>query len=349
MDCGSVTKPAEVTDVRLVLFGFGNVAQRFCRIAADRAQELADVHGLRLLVTAASTAKHGAISDPVGLTPGELLELFEKAGNEFPDPALPARALIAEAEAHVAVESTPLELGGATAIDHVEAAFSAGMDVITVNKGPIAWAYRRLKQLADDNGRQFRFEGVVMDGCPVFNLVEFALPGDRVMGFRGVLNSTTNYVLEAITEGATFDEAVVEAQHAGFAESDPTFDIDGHDAAAKVAALANVFFDAGITPEAVERDTIRSITADDVSRVISYGRRLRVVCSASRANGVIEAGVALETVRNDDPLYWVTGTTSALILQTELAGTVEILEREPDLMQTAYAIYADLLTIYRRR
>jgi homoserine dehydrogenase len=344
-----VTPTRGVTDVRLVLLGFGTVARRFCEIAAERETELAELHGLRLLVSGASTAHHGVMTNPVGLRAAELLEMFERGRGEFPDPFIPAAALIAEAEATVAVESTPLELGGRVAIEHVEAAFAAGLDVITVNKGPLAWDYRRLQQLAVDNGRQFRFEGVVMDGCPVFNLVEFSLRGDKVTGFRGVLNSTTNYILDAITEGASFDEALTEAQNAGFAEADPTFDIDGHDAAAKVAAMANVFFDAGITPDDVEHDTIRTITADDVQRVMSYGRRLRVVCSAAITDVGVEARVEVETVRDDDPLYWVTGTTSALILQTELAGTIEILERQPTVNQTAYAIYNDLLTIYGRR
>lgn len=344
-----MTLVTDVTDLRLVLLGFGKAARRFCEIAAERTGELASEHGLRLLITGASTGHHGVMTNPIGLTPAELLELFERGRQEFPDPIVPVGTLLAAAQANVAIESTPLELGARTAIGHVEAAFAAGLDVITVNKGPIAWAYQRLRQLADDNGRQFRFEGVVMDGCPVFNLVDFTLLGDRVVEFRGVLNSTTNYILDAITEGATFDEALLEAQTEGYAEAEPSFDIDGHDAAAKVAALANVFFDANITPDDVEHDTIRTITADDIQRVIAYGRRLRVVCSGTMKGGTVDARVGIDTVRNDDPLYWVSGTTSALILQTELAGTVEILERHPTMTQTAYAIYVDLLTMYGRR
>ena len=335
--------------MRLVLLGFGKAARRFCEIAADRTDDLAREHGLRLLITGASTGHHGVMTNPIGLTPGELLELFERGRQEFPDPVVPVGTLLATAQANVAIESTPLEIGARTAISHVEAAFAAGLDVITVNKGPVAWAYRRLRQLADDNGRQFRFEGVVMDGCPVFSLVDFTLLGDRVVEFRGVLNSTTNYILDALTEGATFDEALLEAQTEGYAEAEPSFDIDGHDAAAKVAAMANVFFDADITPDDVEHDTIRTITADDIQRVIAYGRRLRVVCSGTMRDGKVDARVSVETVRNDDPLYWVSGTTSAVILQTELAGTVEILERQPTMTQTAYAIYVDLLTMYGRR
>lgn len=338
----------EVRDVRLILMGFGNVTQRFCEITAERSDRLAREHGLRILVSGVSTASHGSLTNPVGLAPGELIEQYRRANHQFPDAARPVNELIAGADADVLVESTPLEHGGRTAIANVEAAFDADLDVITVNKGPIAWAYQRLRKTATQRGRQFRFEGVTMDGCPVYNLAQFCLPGDRIIGFRGVLNSTTNYVLDAMAEGASLDEAVLDAQQEGFAETDPSFDIDGHDAAAKVAALANVLLDADITPEQVERESIRLVTPDDVARVLSYGRRLRVVCSATVEDGHLTARATLEPVRSHDPLYWISGTSSALAIETELAGMVEIVERDGDLTQTAYAIYADLLTMYGR-
>ena len=127
-----------------------------------------------------------------------------------------------------------------------------------------------------------RHEGVTMDGCPVYNLAEFCLPGDRILGFRGVLNSTTNYVLDAMAEGASVDEAVAEAIEAGIAETDPSYDLEGHDAAAKVAALANVLLDADITPDDVPRDSLVGLTQNDVAKVLSYGRRLRLIAEAQR-------------------------------------------------------------------
>lgn len=345
MDLRSVSTSPGVRDVRLVLMGFGNVARRFCEISAERTERLADEYGLRILVSGVATGSHGYLVSPDGVSPAELLQIYRLGDQVLPDAPCSLTDLIDRAGAHVLVESTPLEHGGATAIRHVEAALAAGLDVITVNKGPIAWDYQRLMAVAQRQGRQFRFEGVTMDGCPVYNLAQFCLPGDRIIGFRGVLNSTTNFVLDALADGATLDDAVIDAQRHGFAETDPSFDLDGHDAAAKVAALCNVLLDAAITPDHVERDSIRTVTPDDIKHARAIGHRLRVVCSASRADGELRCTAKLESVDRDDPMYGITGTSSALVLQAELAGTVEIIERDGDLTQTAYAIYADLLTL----
>jgi homoserine dehydrogenase len=339
-----------VRDVRLCLLGFGHVVQRFCDMVRDHESLLAREHGVRFLVTAVGTGSHGSWSDPVGRTPAEVIAEFRAARERFPAPEQPGVDLIAQSDADIMVEATPQVREGRIAIAHVDAAFDAGMDVVTVNKGPVAWDYRRLRKRAEAEGRQFRHEGVTMDGCPVYNLAEFCLPGDRVVGFRGLLNSTTNYVLDAMAEGATMQEAVAEATEAGFAETDPSYDLEGHDAAAKVAALANVLLDADITPDDIERDSIAELTVDDVARVLSYGRRLRLIGEAQRDdNGEVSARVTLDPVRSQDPMYWISGTSSCLVLETELAGTVEIVERDGMLTQTAYAVYADLLTITASR
>jgi homoserine dehydrogenase len=339
-----------VRDIRLCILGFGHVTQRFCELVRDRDGVLAREYGVRLLVSAVGTGSHGSWLDPAGRTPAQTLAEFRVDGGRFHSPERPGVDLIADSGADVLVESTPLEHGGQLAISHVDAAFDCGLDVVTVNKGPIAWDYRRLRDRADAEGRRLRHEGVTMDGCPVYNLAEFCLPGDRVLGFRGVLNSTSNYVLDAMADGASRDEAVAEAVEAGFAETDPSYDLEGHDAAAKVAALANVLLDADITPDVIARDSIAKLNQDDVAKVISYGRRLRLIGEAQRnEDGEVTARVTLEPVRSQDPMYWISGTSSAIVLETELAGTIEIVERDGLLTQTAYAVYADLLTIARSR
>ena len=341
---------SDVRDIRLCVLGFGHVTQRFCELVQDREGALARDHGVRFLVTAVGTGSHGSWLDQRGLTPASALARFRTDGDRFPDPERAGVDLIAASGADVLIESTPLAHSGRVAIGHVDAAFDAGLDVVTVNKGPIAWDYRRLRTRADAEGRQLRHEGVTMDGCPVYNLAEFCLPGDRVLSFRGVLNSTSNYVLDAMAEGATQQEAIAEAIEAGIAETDPSYDLEGHDAAAKVAALANVLLDADITPDVISRDSIADLTHDDVAQVLSYGRRLRLIGEAQREEGGdVIASVSLTPVRSQDPMYWISGTSSCLILETEMAGTVEIVERDGLLTQTAYAVYADLLTLARGR
>jgi homoserine dehydrogenase len=336
-----------VREVSLCIVGFGRVTQRFCEIVADREEVLARQFGVRFVVTAAGTGSHGSFLSDRGVTLSDLVAAYRQNADRLPDPERAALTLIASSDADVLVESTPLAQRGQPAIAHIDAAFDAGMDVVTVNKGPIAWDYRRLRDRADREGRGFRHEGVTMDGCPVYNLAEFCLPGDRVLGFRGVLNSTTNFVLDAMAEGADIADAVAEAVESGFAETDPMSDLEGRDAAAKVAALANVLLGADITPDVVPSDSMQGLTTDDVAKVTSYGRRLRLVGEARRRDdGTVFAQVSLEPLRSHDPMYWISGTSSCLVLETELAGAVEIVERDGQLTQTAYAIYADLLTLF---
>ena len=337
---------ATVRDIRVCILGFGHVSQRFCEIVRDREIRLADEYGVRFVVTAVGTGSHGSFCEISGRTPATLLAEYRANGERLPEAERSGLDLIAASDADVLVESTPLTQRGQPAIAHVDAAFDAGMDVVTVNKGPVAWDYRRLAERSSTEGRAFRHEGVTMDGCPVYNLAEFCLPGDRVLGFRGVINSTTNYILDAMADGADMPEAIVEAVEAGFAETDPSYDIEGRDAAAKVAALANVLLDADLTPDDIPRDSMAGLTRDEVAKVLSYGRRLRLIGQAQREeDGSVTAEVSLVPVRSQDPMYWIGGTSSCLILETELAGTIEIIERDGLLTQTAYAIYADLLTI----
>ena len=342
-----------VQTIGLCLLGFGNVTRRFAEIVVEREDSLADRQGVRFLVHAVGTGSHGSLLAPNGLELAEVLDLANPAVDyRLPDPQRAGVDLIAACGADVLVEATVAEGPGApVATAHVEAALTHGLDVVTVNKGPIAWHYRRLADLAVAQGRRLRFEGVTMDGIPVFNLVELCLPGATVTGFRGVLNATSNYVLERLAEGATMADAVAEAQREGFAEADPRHDLAGHDAAAKVAALANVLFDARITPEDVPTVSVAGLTADQVAEVRARGRRLRVVSEARRASdatGLIRVETSLQEVDPGDPLFAVDATSSLVALETDLAGTVEITERGGLLTQTAYAVLSDLLTLYGR-
>ena len=202
-----------------------------------------------------------------------------------------ARLGRSSADFKVLVETTTLDVAtGQPAIDHVRAALQCGCDVVTANKGPVAVAYEELDALANDRGVSFLFEGAVMDGVPVFNLVRETMPAAHILGFRGVINSTTNHVLSAIEDGEDFDTAVARMQQDGIAEADPSLDLEGWDAAAKTAALANVLMHARTTPQAVEREGIGHGTARLAMAARARGHRARLVASAQRtASGVATA------------------------------------------------------------
>jgi homoserine dehydrogenase len=357
---------SDVVTRRICLLGFGNVGRRFCELVARKGDELADDHGLRVLFSAVGTGAHGSLLSPGGLTAQQVLD----RAPDFPDAATVGTDLIAASGADLLVEATPLDpRGGHAAIAHIEAGFAHGLDAITVNKGPIAWDYRRLADLAASRGRRLLFEGAVMDGCPVFSLFRSCLPDCRLLGFEAVFNSTTNYILDAMGEGVGFADALAQVQAAGYAETDPSHDIDGHDAAAKTAALANVLMAAGMTPDDVPKDSVRHVTPERVAATRAAGHRLRVVCSATidthyagprpgeqrpagpRAPGAprVRAAVRLTELTAEHPLFSAGGSTLSVLLHTDLMGTVQIAERDALPEQTAYAVYADLLAVHGGR
>ena len=214
-------EPARPRTVKLCLLGFGNVARAFCRLAADHEDRLT-AEGLRVLIAAAGT-RHGSFLHPTGVTPAEA------AGLKLHAHPLPASELLERSGADVLVEATVMEDDGAPlATGHIERAFRLGMDVITVNKGPVAWRYQHLQALSESLGRRWRFEGTVADGMPVFSLIESCLRACEIAGFEAIFNATTNFIIEAVGEGRTFAEALAQVQAEGYAEADPSHDIDGH-------------------------------------------------------------------------------------------------------------------------
>lgn len=359
----------------LVLVGFGNVGRRFARLLDEQRERLHELYGLDCRIVGITTRNHGSVFLPrTGIDGVRAAELVEAGGNlddlgpQHPlshrrdlrnsgpmDSAdsrdsrpLDFRELAGSgADLHVMIETTTLNIrDGRPAIDHVEAALEAGCDVVTANKGPAAFAYRRLTDKAERAGVSFLFEGAVMDGIPVFNLVREALPAVTILGFRGVVNSTTNHILTALENGEQFAPALARMQAAGIAEADPSLDIDGWDAAAKVAALANVLLGANTTPHDVDRRGLTAESAAEARAAVERGNRLRLVASARRGERPVVRPVELPP---DDLLAGLRGMANAIIFETDLLGEVAITQLDGSLTQTAYALLSDLITLARRR
>lgn len=337
--------------LRLALLGFGNVGRCFASQLPGRyGRELRRL-GVRPVVTGIATARHGAVIDARGLSLARCLALARKGGSlealQRGSPPTSALDFIRRVPADVLVELTPLDpRRGQPAIRHVRAALGRGMHVVTANKGPVAFALRRLRALAARQGRLFLHEGAVMDGTPVFNLAERCLPGARIVGFRGVLNSTTTRVLSRMEQGVGFAAALREAQSAGVAEADPRNDIEGWDAAVKGCALANALMGASARPPDVRRRGIAGVTPTDVRRALRSGARLRLVVRALRRRGRVRLTVAPESVPADDLLV-SRGSDGVLVLETDLMREIGIWEGAGGVDQTAYAILADLAAVAR--
>ena len=199
----------------------------------------------------------------------------------FGPPAASVAEFIDRARPEVVIELTTLNPAtGEPAISHIRAAFARRKHVVTANKGPIAHAYAALAAEAREAGVEFRFESTVMDGAPVFNLARNTLPGCRILGFTGVLNSTTNVVIEALRAGRSLEDGIEEARRIGITEADATYDIDGWDAAAKTAALANVLMDAKVTPLDVDRRGIARLTPEKLLALKAQAKTIRLVSRA---------------------------------------------------------------------
>jgi homoserine dehydrogenase len=330
--------------IPLLLVGFGHVGQRFVQLLEEMRPALA-ARGVDPVVVGVATRTQGFHFNEAGLDPFQSL----RATSVSPTASLAARLRSLKAETRVLVETTTLDVrSGEPAISHVRAGFAGGAHVISANKGPAAFAYEALSEEAAAAGVSFLFEGAVMDGIPVLNLVRECLPGADIRGFRGVINSTTNHILTAMERGEEFGSALARMQADGVAEADPSLDVDGWDAAAKTAVLANVWLGARITPALVAREGISAATAKRIGDARAKGQRLKLVARAARTPAGVEASVRLEALDPADPLGQLDGQGNAIEIDSWPAGRVVITQRDGGLEKTAYALVSDLVTIATR-
>lgn len=255
--------------LNVAFLGFGNLGQSVARILLEKKEEIEKTYDASINVVAITTKTRGNLVDAWGIDIERVLNNIMQTG-VFPktqETMLQRNSLdVAETvEYDVLVEMTPLEFAtGHMATDHVMAALKRGKHVICANKGPLAWHYKEIDELAKKNGCKILFESSVMDGTPVFRIVRENLPLCKVTEIKGILNSTTNYILQGLEQGKTAKEVVAEGKRRGFIETNPNNDIDGNEAAAKTAALVNVMMGADITPNDIEITGIGGITKKEI-------------------------------------------------------------------------------------
>ncbi|KAK3282259.1 hypothetical protein CYMTET_9998 [Cymbomonas tetramitiformis] len=351
--------PKEVKECKMLLLGFGNVGQAFAQMCLDKASF---GHGVRFVFIGVVTGAHGFTYQ--GGRPLDMAQILSLYASSLPqevdlcafgtgdwpaakvlDVASTLR-LIAESGADVVVEAVPVNYDtGEPALSFLRKALECGMHGISANKGPVVHGFHDLSALAASRGKRYLFESAVMDGVPVFSLWR-NLPGACLKGFRGVLNSTTNVILTAMEDGLTFERALQMAQAAGIAEADPAGDIDGWDAAVKVAALCTVLMDVPIKVTDVQREGISSLTQQQVEAAAAEGQRYKLMCSAQvEPSGQVVSQVRLEKLTSaDSPFFDLPGPSSALQIYTDVLAPVTIVSSDPTTKDTAYGIFGDCLT-----
>lgn len=256
----------------------------------------------------------------------------------------PAEALALKPE--LVIEALP---GGAVAEAVIEQAVGTGAHVVSANKAALA---RRadLVKAAEARGRKLLYSAAVGGGVPVLETLESARKrGRTILGVKGVVNGTSNFVLDRLASGQSLDDAVSEAQAAGFAEADPSADLDGHDAAAKLCLIARTAWGIEIDPATIARQSIRDLTPGLAAKAAREGRKLRQVARLARSGGGIHAAVRLELVDADSVFYRTREEGNAVLIQLEDAPGIVLTGKGAGRVPTAASMIGDIKRLLAER
>jgi homoserine dehydrogenase len=337
-------------EIRIAMLGFGNAGRAFAGILIDKHEEIKKDYNCDVKVVAIATGSRGSLVNEAGvdlakaLKDIERMNRFEREGVDYSQ--LVSMEIAEKVDYDVLMELTPLAIfSGQPAIDHIKAALNRKRHAITANKGPIAWAYEELRRLAKEQGVKFYYETTVMDGTPVFNLVDETLRMCRVTEVRGILNSTTNFILEELAKGKDYDDVIKEGKERGFVEADPSLDVEGWDAAAKTAALLNVLMRADITPLEIDRKGIEDTTVEQIRDAEERGKVIKLLCRGTIENGKVIGKVGPVEIDRAELPATITGTSSVVSITTDLMGTVSVVEHDPEIEQTGYGVFSDLIRV----
>ncbi len=337
----------------LALIGFGGVNRALAELIRDRGDELATELGFALRVVAITDLRLGSLMQEDGIDLDAVFALAPGAtfaGWPGGDAEPRNVEVIRNTTADIVVEATftnPID--GEPGVSHVRLALEAGKSVTTTNKGPVALAGPQLNAIAAANGVHFAYEGSVVSGTPVLRFAASTLQGLRVDAVRGILNGTSNYVLGQMEAGMDLAAAVAEAQTLGYAEADPTADIEGSDVRLKVVILANEVLGADITPADVTCTGITGISPADIVDAAARGLRYKLIGAAERlADGSVRASVEPVALPLTHPLAGISGPTNAVSFETDLLGTVTVSGPGAGRVETAYALLSDIIEIDAR-
>ncbi|MBQ0079880.1 MAG: hypothetical protein KBS66_08335 [Eubacterium sp.] len=342
---------------KVALLGFGSIGTTLSQILLEKKEELREKYDTEIAIVAISTKTRGIIVDAWGLDLEQMLE-YKESGKMFP-PSMQSRIhqtsldVAEKVDYDVLIEMTPLEYAnGRTATEHIKAALTRGKDVISINKGPLAWSYKELTELAEQNGCKFMYEAAILDAIPLFSMVRENMKMCKVLEIKGILSRTLNYLVTGMEHGREFDDIMAEGKARGFIEANPMSDLTGKESLIQMVALANGLMDANITPKDVELDEVecsQGITLERIKAAAERGNCIKYICRAYRQDGKIKISVRPEEISKFDSYASVSGTSLAVSITTDLMGTMTIIEEAAATEQTGYGVFADLLTIIAAR
>jgi len=335
---------------KLAFIGFGVVGQGLAEMLHSKKEILKENYDFEFEVVAISDVKLGSAYNPKGLDLDKILDFVEKDKDlsEYPgaESGYDSIETIKDTEANTIIEVTFTDMKtGGPALDHVETALKEGKHVVSTNKGPVAQKVNELLDLAENNDVHYKFEGTVLSGTPALNLAMKNLAGCEIDEIKGIVNGTTNYILSKMEEGMGYEEALEKAQQLGYAEADPTGDVEGVDAQGKTLIMSNTVMDADIELEDVDRKGITDISKEDIEEAKKEEKRWKLIAHSKKTENGVEAKVAPEKISLDHPLAGVMGPTNAITFSTDHLGEVTIIGPGAGKEETGYALLVDLLSI----
>ena len=333
--------------VKIGMVGFGNVGHGFIRALIEKNSFFRKELGLDFVITAVTDIRYGTIYAPDGLP---LKKLADAHDFSEMDPDLKQDwntiQMIRNAESDVIIELSFTDLKtGEPAVLHCQEALLSGKHVITSNKGPIALHYNLLKGLARDNGVKIGCEGTVMSGTPALRLAIDSLLPTGINEIHGILNGTTNFIITEMENGSSYEEALREAQLMGYAEADPSGDVEGFDTAGKVAILSHLVFGTFIKPEDIEREGITDLTVEDVQEALKDGMHWKLIGSVKKTPEGVKASVKPVMLPDSNPLAGIRGAGNAIQYHTDLLGEITLIGPGAGRKETAAALIEDLIHI----
>jgi len=337
--------------IKIAFIGFGTVAQGLTEILLEKKEMLQKDYGIDWSVVAITDIKKGAVYEQQGLDMQQVSDLIKQGASleDYPTgiKGLDSLETITKTNADTIIEVTFTDVKtGEPALTHIKTALEAGKHVISTNKGPVVKESLALLDLAKKHNVYYGFEGVVLAGTPALNLARYCLAGNCIRAFKGILNGTTNYILTRMEEGMKYEDALKKAQDLGYAEADPTGDVEGLDALGKVVILTNVVLGKKINWSDVKREGITNISLEDIKKAKQNGKRWKLIGTAEiQADGSVEASVSPQQLCLSDPLAGVNEAINALTYETDELGPVTIVGPGAGKRETGFALLIDLINM----
>ena len=334
--------------VKIMYVGFGIVSQGLAEIILEAHSILPTLKKTEIQTVAILDTMKGSKVDADGINMQEILANAQKGDYSLlTENILDVPKAIQEVQADIIIEASFTDIKtGQPAISHIEAALHSGKHVVTTNKGPFAVAYEEIFKLAKERNKTVAIEGTVISGTPIINVLNTGLLGAQITAVSGIMNGTSNYILTEMESGMSYEKALSQAQELGYAEADPTSDVEGLDTLAKVLILGNVVFNTQLLQEEIEVNGISKITLADIKEATSNNMRYKLIGQVWRdSQGKVQGAVRPKLVPMEDSLYGISGATNALKITSSILGDTTIIGAGAGKAETGFALYNDIISI----